>query len=166
MALILSGDTGPSFVQSSALPAGSVIQAIYANTGTQITVSSSTYTATPLQATITKQLSNSYILITVSPSIQAYYSSAGGPAKAGARIYETTASRVVFDSQCVVRSYDGGDVNLVATNVAIQYLDTQSGSGSRTYRLDIRNIQGADARLNIDTNNEATSHITLMEIAA
>jgi hypothetical protein len=45
MALILSGDTGPSFVQAAAMPTGSVIQTVQSYTNAAASASPSTWTA-------------------------------------------------------------------------------------------------------------------------
>lgn len=145
-------------------PSGSVINVAYASTSTQFTNSSSTFAGTPLQVTINKQVTNSSILIITSPNVQAYIASAG-EGRAGGRIFETTGSRQIFDFSCINRTYDAGGVNVSAPNLCLQCVDSQSGTGNRTYRFDIRNMTGTDARLNIDNNGEATSQISVWEIA-
>lgn len=64
MALILSGDTGPSFVQSAAMPSGAVLQTVNAAiTATFTTFSTSFVDITGLSITITPRSSSSKILL-------------------------------------------------------------------------------------------------------
>ena len=63
MALILSGDTGPSFVQSAAMPTGSVIQTVQATTNSATSTSGATFVATNLAVSITPSSSSSKILV-------------------------------------------------------------------------------------------------------
>lgn len=66
MALILSGDTGPSIVQSAALPTGSILQVIQTSkTDLFSTTSTSWVDWSGMSVTITPQFSNSKFLITL-----------------------------------------------------------------------------------------------------
>lgn len=144
---------------------GTILQVVTATTDIQTTVSSTSYQPTSLSCAINKQFSNSNILVITSAFIMAYISSAGDTS-GNARIYETQASREVFDFRTVVRSYDGGDVNVSGASMSLSCLDTQSGTGSRVYRVDLKKVSGTDVRLNLDTNGQCVSTITLLEIVA
>ena len=69
MALILSGDTGPSFVQSAAMPTGSVIQVQTTTININYYTASSTYQATTLTVNITPKFSTSKFIINAETSI-------------------------------------------------------------------------------------------------
>ena len=70
MALILSGDTGPGFVQAAAEPTGSVIQVVMGTLTSQFTLTTSYGSFTNMfSATITPQFSTSKILIFVSVGV-------------------------------------------------------------------------------------------------
>lgn len=145
-------------------PSGSVIQVVTSTTDIQTTVSSTSYQPTSLSCVINKQLSNSYILVLTSAFIMTLAGS--GDATGSARIFETQSSREVFDFRIVVRSYDGGDTTAVGASMNLSCLDTQSGTGSRTYRLDLKKTSGIDTRLNLDVNGQCVSTITLLEVVA
>ena len=67
MALILSGDTGPSFVQDAAMPAGSVLQVISATDSTSSAISSTSLVAVSgLSLNITPISASSRILLLLS----------------------------------------------------------------------------------------------------
>ena len=154
--------TNASTITASQLPAGSVVQIIYASTTTPFNTASTSYVATPLTATIVKSFSTSKILILASPMLQAWNAS-GAEGRAGGMIYDVTNSRQITDFNCVIRDYSSG-THVGAANINLQGYDTNSGTGSRQYTFYTRLIGGTDSRMNLDNAGEALSTIVLMEI--
>jgi hypothetical protein len=156
--------TATGKLASSSMPTGSVVQVIYASTTTSFITASAAYVATPLTATITKSFSTSKILILASTNVQAY-NNGGANAKAGGMIYDTTNSRQIIDFNSVNRDYlSGVAIHVSSPNLGLQAYDTNSGTGSRQYTFYIKNIDGTQSHLNIDSNGEATSTMVLMEV--
>lgn len=135
---------------------------VTAESTTSLSTPSTSYVATTLQATITKAYSNSSILVQVNASLAAYHSGAG-ESYCNARIIEANSSRVK-DFLKVVRSYDTGNAGVVAARCPLTWLDTQAGTGSRTYRLDISHSNGNSAEFNMWANGIAMSNILLSEV--
>jgi hypothetical protein len=151
-------------VQASSLPAGSVIGFGQTYLTTQKTTTSSTYVTTGLEITYTKKVSSSYVLVLATPTLQAYRTSAGN-AQLSARIYDSTNSVEIYDFKQIWRSYDSGNANLISGPCTLQAIDTNSGTGSRTYRVDFKVIDASDIRINLDNNGDTASSITVWEIA-
>jgi hypothetical protein len=156
--------TSASSVATSQLPAGSVIGFGQTYLTTQKTTTSSTYVTTGLEITYTKKVSSSYVLVLATPTLQPYKTSAGN-AQLSARIYDSTNSREIYDFKMVWRSYDSGNANLISGPCTLQAVDTNSGTGSRTYRVDFKMIEGSEIRINLDNNGDTASSITVWEIA-
>jgi hypothetical protein len=171
MPLILSGDTGPSFVQSAAMPAGSVIQTVQAQDTSYRTASTQTWT-TAVAASITPRSSTSKILIyghvhagngSVSNSI-------------GLRIYRD--STVVGSGTGTVNTHSAENLQagsswMTATMVA-HYLDSPATTSSISYSLRAASWEN-NLILNGSNNDSAsfgsgnaygTCQIILMEIVA
>lgn len=169
MPLILSGTSGiPAAslngqVPDGNAPSGSVVQIQSGSTTVNTINASSTYAATNLTVIINKQFTNSRIYIQASAFIMAYIGG-GGDATTSARIYEANSAREVFDFRIVARSYDSGDVNVAGAMQSLNCIDEVSGTGSRTYRLEIKCLNGADARFNLDSVGQCHSTIHALEI--
>jgi hypothetical protein len=135
MPLILSGDTGPSFVQSAAMPAGSVIQTVQATTATETSTSSTSFVDTNLTASITPSSSSSKILVFVS-----------GPFYCGNTGYNTYAisrllrgSTALLDTNHITDNQAGSGVGVTAaSSLNICYIDSPATTSSTTYKLQIR----------------------------
>ena len=156
--------TSASSLTASQLPSGSVIGFGQTYLTTQKTTTSTSYVTTGLEITYTKKVSSSYVLVLATPTLQPYKNSAGN-AQLAARIYDSTNSREIYDFKMVWRSYDSGNANLISGPCTLQAVDTNSGTGSRTYRVDFKLVEGLDARINLDTSTDTASSITVWEIA-
>lgn len=135
---------------------------VTAETTTSYTQSSSSYGATPLSASITKVYSSSSILVQVNASLAAYHATSG-ESYCNARIIETNSNRNK-DFLRVVRSYDNNSAGVVAARCPLTWLDTVAGTGNRTYRLDIAQLNGTSAEFNMWANGIALSNIFLSEV--
>ena len=170
MALILSGDTGPSFVQSAAQPTGTVLQVVSTTkTDTFSSTSTSLVDITGLSLSITPKFATSKILISynimggqdsgssqyvfvqlVRNAIAISVGSSGGAFNATGQMYASNSADIVFrDSQT--------------------YLDSPATTSATTYKL-----QGSSWNSGITwyvnrrgTNSSfvLSSSITAMEIA-
>lgn len=155
MALILSGDTGPSFVQSAALPVGSVLQVVNGSSTTGINTTSSSYVDTNLTATITPRSVTSKILVLISQSGISVGTSASG---VNCRILRDSTQLIEF-AMYYMYSTTGSPVGASAN-----YLDSPATTSAITYKTQYKRGTGSG---NIYMNdNNATSTITLLEISA
>jgi hypothetical protein len=162
MALILSGDTGPSFVQAAAQPTGSVLQVVYGTGNTATSFSSASYATTGISASITPKFSTSKIFISISVTLIVTTSGAYG---AGLAIYRG-GSAVYTDTN----TYDEGysSTNPSTSNNAfrwgrgnLQYLDSPTTTSSTTYTVYCAAYTGTITTCQAS----AIGMITLMEIA-
>lgn len=173
MTLVLDGSTGVSAVQdgvvtaadlasgaitASALPAGTILQVqsgVYEGANTSI--SSTSYTTTPLTATITPSSTSSKILIQASMPLDD---------NAGIRI-DTT----VYRNGTNIGSGKNSNNSLSTMNpisqgreimqMGLLYMDTPASTSALTYTIYIK-VQSQGMILHA---NEASATITLMEIA-
>jgi hypothetical protein len=165
MALILSGDTGPSFVQSAAMPSGSVIQTVQASTAanTLTGINAPTYVATGLTATITPRNASSKIMIIMMARLMARNPTNG---ESGNGI------RIVRNGTSVFSDADGYDnfyynmnsntyINNIRNTLPITYTDSPGTTAALTYTLYINSYIG-QVVFNADGQ---TSTIQLLEIA-
>lgn len=166
MALILSGDTGPSFVQAAAQPTGSVLQVVNASTTTatnQTTVGS--LVATSLAATITPKFSTSKILILMSNAV---FISRGTSTDVGIGMAIFRNGSQIFADPGYYYNfyYSSSNVGNIRNRTPLQYYDSPASTSAQTYTLYIglygTPANSAQASLNVDGE---TSWITLMEIA-
>jgi len=139
------------------------INMVSAETTTSTSTSSTTYVSTALTATITKNYSNSKILVQAFPTLAAYKSSAG-ESYCKARLIETGSSREK-DFLNVVRAYSTAGAIVNMAKVPLIWLDTASGTGSRTYRLDVCMYgAGSTVEFNAWSNGLCLSNIFLSEV--
>jgi hypothetical protein len=156
-------------VAKSQLPAGSVLQVVQAESTTQTSIASTTYTdGTNLNATITPTSATSKILVLVSGSI--YVERATNAVVAG-------AVRILRDSTSIAEYFNAVEITAgVAANSYItnscqaffQYLDSPATTSATTYKLQGKantTSNGAIFFFNASGGNSRTV-ITLMEIAA
>jgi hypothetical protein len=161
MPLILSGDTGPSFVQSAAMPSGSVIQTVSANYGTSTSSASSTFADTGLTATITPTSSTSKILVLVSHN---------GCRKESSNT--TLQIRLLRSGTRITGIEDNGGRNGDnSTNqfggVSISYLDSPATTSAIIYKTQFASSNNSGTVYVNDyfaANGDTVSTITLMEI--
>lgn len=158
MALILSGDTGPSFVQSAAMPTGSVLQVVNATYSTNVTTSSSSPVTTNLTATITPKFSTSKILIQA--VIEGSYNNANNAAGTSFYLYKNgsnlTSSFITFTNYL-------GAANALIMSVPINYLDSPATTSATTYAIYFCRGSGSGS-VTVQQNNDVST-ITLIEIA-
>jgi len=127
MALILSGDTG---VPASGMPTGSVIQTVTATFNTSTGITSTSFVATGLTASITPISSSSKILISVSGTI---YNDATNQTdytifRNGSTNLCPTSGRGFAEAYSPSASGQGGQIS-------VSYLDSPSTTSSTTYAL-------------------------------
>lgn len=160
MALILSGDTGPSFVQSAAMPAGTVLQTVTGTTSTEVTNSGGSYTDTGLTATITPKSATSKILVLVN---QVGVVKNNGNASNGIYL-KLLRNGTQISLITNAAGYTGTTlVNYVGT-LSTSYLDSPATTSALTYKTQFTNNTSAGT-VYVQASSEATSTITLMEIA-
>jgi hypothetical protein len=153
MALILSGATGPSFVQAAAQPAGSVLQVVTGSYAVGVNTTSTSYVDTGLTATITPTSATSKILVIVSQSGLATGTSASGVNSCLVR----NSTQLIEFASYYMYSTTGSPVGASAT-----YLDSPSTTSATTYKTQYKRGTGSG---NVYANdNNTTSTITLMEI--
>jgi len=150
MALILSGDTGPSFVQAAALPTGSVLQVVSANTNTTTSnASSSAVPATNLSVSITPRSASNKILVMASLPATA--------ANGNGNYYFARNGSVIGATEKFVSA--GGTGTQFA--ISISYLDSPSTTSATTYQV----YFNAGSSTMYVNQNGAYSTITAMEVA-
>jgi hypothetical protein len=162
MALILSGDTGPSFIQSAAMPIGSVIQTVNGSTSTIASSSSGTFVDTNLTATITPKFATSKILVIVQQT---------GCGKTSA---DVTLQLQLVRNSTVLNEFESsgawtgsGGTNFIGT-CGTCYLDSPATTSAITYKTQMCAFSAGAivyTQYNVGSGNP-TSTITLMEIAA
>ena len=157
MALILSGDTGPSFVQAAAQPAGSIIQTIQSSLGGTLSTGSSSFVAMGLNATITPQFSNSKILVLV--SIGDVYTSNPGLVTC-ITTYRNGTNLSSGSGYSQAFAYIWGGNSAIQVNANYSFIDSPATTSATTYAM-YWNSQSGTTYANI---NGQTSYIQLMEI--
>jgi hypothetical protein len=165
MALILSGDTGPSFVQSAAQPTGSVLQVIETVKTNSFSSSSTSFTAiTGFSATITPKFSTSKILVFVSFTDSSSTSSAFHSFNLlrGSTPLMQPATTQSFS--CTRTNYILNADNVVS--VAFQFTDSPATTSATTYSMQMK-VNGGTGYIGNRSQNDAEicSVITLLEIA-
>jgi hypothetical protein len=169
MALILSGDTGPSFVQSAAMPAGSVLQVVSASkTDTFSTTSSSFVDVTGLSLSITPSSASSKIMIFVAVPASAGDNGFVSVFKNGVNMYPTNGDR----TPAMLDYYYGGSWQGSVKYGNMMYLDSPATTSSITYNIKAKSNGSATIRINEATDGSNSggraamiSSITVMEIA-
>jgi len=181
MTFIIDGTAGETFPDSSVqatsalvagktpyanLPAGSVIQVVQGSTNAATSVSTGTFTATNLSATITPRFNTSKILILMTNSLYITRGSATDVG-VGVGIYRNGGAVYVDNGAYVNFYYSSSSVGNIRNRTPLNYLDSPASTSSLTYTLYIAWYgtagQGSNAALNTDSQY---SFITLMEIAA
>jgi len=151
MALILSGDTGPSFVQSAAMPTGSVIQTVTNTTTSQVSTSSTSFVSATLAVSITPTSSSNKVFVIVNTTAQGsttnslYYTIYRGATNLGG-------------ASLGMALFSNGNGNEFPFGMS--YLDSPNSTSSTTYTVYFRTNTGS---VFMGENNVVTS-ITAMEI--
>ena len=137
---------------------------VYFETSNYLSTGSGSYVSTPLTATITKNYSSSNVLVQANATLAAYVNTAG-ESNCSARLIETGSSRTK-DFLRVVRAYSTGGAIVNMSKCPLVWLDTQAGTGSRTYRLDIAMAGGVGTTVefNAFSNGISLSNILLSEV--
>tara|TARA_B100001057_G_C22345586_1_gene754998 strand:+ start:18 stop:554 length:537 start_codon:yes stop_codon:yes gene_type:complete len=160
-AVTIDASTGkPSFPNGATLPAGSVLQVVFNEYGTQTTMPNSTYTNSGLSASITPKSSTSKILILVRPHLRLY--SSNSDTGLGFRILRNN-SNVVFISTTAYDTYvyDNGGHAEFRGGLFVQAFDAPATTSSTAYSL-----QGVAYGGTVTMQNAGNfSQMTLMEIA-
>lgn len=159
MALILSGDTGPSFVQSAAQPTGSVLQVVNSTYSTNVTTSSTSPVATGLTATITPKFATSKIMVVA--NISGSYNQANNSAGSSFFIYKNGSN--LLGSFYTFTNYLGSATALIMS-VPINYLDSPATTSATTYAIYFCRGSGSGSVV-VQQNNDVST-IQLLEIAA
>jgi hypothetical protein len=160
MALILSGDTGPSFVQAAAMPTGSVIQTVYGTySGYLSGFSSAAWTSTNVTATITPTSTTSKILILV--TLAGYMKNSGTNGVGSFRIVRNSTSVFTWED---LAGYTG-NTNVASGELSSTYLDSPATTSATSYTVQWY-ANNATLQLNNynGVNGGSTSTITLQEI--
>jgi hypothetical protein len=154
MALILSGDTGPSFNQSAAMPTGSVLQVVQATYTPTVTTSSTSYVTSNITASITPKFATSKILVIASIPFQSTASAQGC-----LTIFRNNTTDIASSARGFGEQYGTSEIQAIA---GINFLDSPATTSSTAYTIYFRSINGGTMRTCID-NCQAV--ITLQEIA-
>ena len=153
--ILASGQSIPK----AALPTGSVLQVVQAETSTQVSNSSNTFADTGLTATITPTNTSSKILVLVNHSIN--QKSVGSPDNSmSLRIVRGSTTITTFAQ---FLGYTNSAL-LVYFSASYAYLDSPSTTSATTYKTQFASSFNS-ASVSICSNSTPAT-ITLMEIAA
>ena len=143
----------------TAMPTGSVLQVVNATCSTEVDTSSSSYVATPLEATITPSSTSSKILITYSG---AFYHYSG--VQVSTTIYRgSTDIASVGNAYGVMRSWMESTRGFFLHGG--QLLDSPSTTSATTYKVYIKKNSGSYSTSGPTAAADTFPSITLMEIA-
>ena len=155
--------TNATALPASAMPAGSVIQTVFASNSAASSTTSGTYGASNLQASITPTSNTNKILITISATLSISQLSAAG---FGMGVQLNRGATPVFtDGNTFDTLYIGPYANYIGSvrqRTPLIYLDSPATTGSTTYTLYFAAYQGTA----YVGQNSSTSFITLQEIKA
>ena len=162
MSLILDGSAGVTFPNSTVqASAGQVLQVVQTVYNTTTTISSTTPT-TVISATITPKFSTSKILVMFNGMVGVAANNAGSlNAVIGQMLRGSTS---IFYTDRFVAIYAGSTTPYLGANASLSYLDSPATTSATTYKVQYAsNLNSATVYVQV---NNATSTITLMEIAA
>jgi hypothetical protein len=141
---------------NGAAPAGTVLQVVSANYGTNTSTTSTTYVTTGLTASITPKFSTSKIMVFCNLAVDMQ----SAPSQGYFTIYRNTTSILTNDKG--FEAYSPSQRTM--TSGSLQYLDSPATTSSTSYSVYFRTTSGSyTLAINPDSTN---SVITLMEIAA
>ena len=156
-----------SGVSGTGIGAGIVLQEIHATVGSQVEVTSSTYTDTGLSASITTTGSNK-VLIFVAQSLEARQYNATGFAVCGLRLIRTTSgsdSILYYGNRACVTSGPGSGSYFVASGCIASIVQEDSpGAGTHTYKTVVNRSVGGSGTAARANSDGTASRMILMEV--
>ena len=158
MALILSGDTGPSIVQSAAQPAGCVLQVVQTATNTYIATTSTSFVTTSFGISITPRSTSSKIFVTTQGG--GAFMGTGAGISMYSTIYRNSTNLGNATYGLERLSTPGGSWVLAPHSMSV--LDSPSTTSSISYMIYFRSATGAEVQFSNDDRGVVT--ITAMEI--
>jgi len=139
------------------MPAGHIVQVVYANASTEVVTSSSSWVASPLAATITPKFASSKILVRYDASMYQYINTQGA-----STIYRGS-TEVTGETFGITRSWKSNSRGFFPHNGA--WLDSPNTTSATTYTIYVRKNSG-DYDINFPTSAaDSKPSITLMEVA-
>ena len=139
------------------MPAGHIVQTVYANTDSEIATSSSSWVATGLSASITPKFASSKILVRYDALMYQYINTQGA-----STIYRGS-TEVTGKTFGVTRSWKSNSRGFFPHTGA--WLDSPNTTSATTYTIYVRKNSG-DYDINFPTSaSDSTPSITLMEVA-
>lgn len=152
-------------INNQALPTGSIIQVATDTSGTNTTVTGTTYTASDVSITFTPKKSNSTILLMWSGNVSQQTSGANG---FGLAFFEgsTQLNSQPSDSTGPFTLYK--DESRIFAYVTMSHSLSAGSTSARTYTMRGRKYNSSVSDLNIgvsSTTSDGTQLLTVMEIA-
>ena len=155
MSLILSGDAGVTFPNSTVqASAGVVLQVVQGTYTVQQSTTSTSYVASNISASITPKYATSKILIEVSLNA---YATTGGGGYGFYTIYQNSTNVGTGTNACFACTVNPA----VDNSMNLRYLDSPATTSAITYAVYYKASSGATAY----TTTQGVSVITLSEIA-
>lgn len=147
-------------------PAGRILQVVYADYSTAVTVTSTTYTDTGLSATITPKSSSSKILVLVSQLANTYRSTN----EAGSAMKLLRGSTVIFtpdtsDTSSMYMYFPGTTMAQIMTRITLNYFDSPATTSATTYKTQGRPYATGSGGTVIYQNASGYSNMILMEVS-
>ena len=159
MSMIIDGTNGLTFNNSTTqASAGVVLQVVNAQTSTQVTTTSGSWSDTTLTATITPKFSTSKILILVTQSGLGKDAGNAGSA-VNLKLLRASTDIIIFANGI---GYTGVSNILYTSSASVNYLDSPATTSATTYKTQISSYSSGG---NIYAQKDGISTITLMEIA-
>ena len=162
--LIVDNIVGSTTAANVKLPAGAVLNCVQFVYPTYQGITASSYTATGITMNITPKYTSSKVLVLIG---------AGGCGVSGANNGEAAASlvRTIGGSATTIETYErfvfssGSSAVHISTSAFLSFLDSPNTTSATTYTLHAR-TNGGTLRFNDhQVSGNASSQITLMEIA-
>jgi hypothetical protein len=142
-------------IPSGALPAGTILQVVHANTTTQTSTTSTSFVNTSLSATITPSSTSSKILIQVQLEVVRHRNTADATLVG---LFRGTVSGTKIDSNTFVY-FDRTGINDVGQNLL--FFDSPNTTSAQTYTVGLRTLNASNT-----AGVAGQQNIVLMEVAA
>ena len=164
MTLIIDGTNGLTFNNSTTqASAGVVLQVVGASYSTQTSSTSATFADTGLSATITPKFSTSKILVLVNHNGNLLIGANNG---IGWKLLRGSTQITFVDA---LSPFNAGASNMGSGACNVNYLDSPATTSATTYKTQFNNVNATGTvatQYNYGSGTQATSYITLLEIAA